>query len=53
MAQGLCYAFDSLYVMVNSMRKKTAEAPNGSGLYRLRDTDGDDKFDKLDRLDRV
>lgn len=37
-AQGLLYAFDSLYVMVNG---------EGMGFYRVRDTDGDDKFDDV------
>jgi putative heme-binding domain-containing protein len=41
-AQGLLYAFDSLYVSVNG-------GP-GSGLYRLRDTDGDDQFDEVVKL---
>jgi len=41
-AQGLLYAFDSLYVSVNG-------GP-GSGLYRLRDTTGDDQFDEVTRL---
>jgi glucose/arabinose dehydrogenase len=41
-AQGLCYAFDSLYVVVNSGSSST-----GSGVFRLLDTDGDDQFDKL------
>ena len=41
-AQGLCYAFDSLYVVVNSRRSET-----GSGVFRLLDTDGDDQFDKI------
>lgn len=41
-AQGLCYAFDSLYVVVNSRSSKT-----GSGVFRLLDTDGDDQFDKI------
>lgn len=41
-AQGLCYAFDSLYVVVNSKNSAT-----GSGVFRLLDTDGDDQFDKL------
>ncbi len=49
MAQGLLYAFDSLYVMVNTGRKKDGEF-QGPGLYRLQDTDGDDKFDKLKLL---
>ncbi|MDF1810894.1 MAG: hypothetical protein P1V20_01720 [Verrucomicrobiales bacterium] len=44
-AQGLCYAFDSLYVVVNSRSSAT-----GSGVFRLRDTNGDDKFDKLDTI---
>jgi glucose/arabinose dehydrogenase len=49
MAQGLLYAFDSLYVMVNTGRKKEGNF-QGPGLYRLQDTDGDDKFDKLTLL---
>lgn len=43
-AQGLLYAFDSLYVVVND------KAHGGRGLYRVRDTDGDDKFDKVELL---
>jgi putative heme-binding domain-containing protein len=42
-AQGLLFAFDSLYVVANSDR---------SGLYRVRDTDGDDRFDKVELLRR-
>ena len=42
-AHGLLYAFDSLYVMVNEQRNK-------SGLWRVRDTDGDDKFDQIEFL---
>ena len=41
-AQGLCYAFGSLYVVVNSRSSST-----GSGVFRLLDTDGDDHFDKV------
>jgi putative heme-binding domain-containing protein len=41
-AQGLLYAFNSLYVSVNG-------GP-GSGLYRVRDTDGDDQFDEVVKL---
>lgn len=41
-AQGLLYAFGSLYVSVNG-------GP-GSGLYRLRDTNGDDQFDEVTKL---
>ena len=43
-AQGLLYAFDSLYVMVAN------KAYDGQGLYRIRDTDGDDKFDEVKLL---
>jgi len=46
-AQGLLYAFDSLYVMVNEERYQ------GRGLYRLRDTDGDDKFDEVKLLRKL
>ncbi|WP_020468934.1 c-type cytochrome [Zavarzinella formosa] len=41
-AQGLLYAFDSLYVVANG-------GP-GSGLYRLRDTKGTDQFDEVVKL---
>ena len=41
-AHGLLYAFDSLYVMTNER--------GGHGLWRLRDTDGDDQFDKGEQL---
>ena len=44
-AHGLLYAFDSLYVMVNAGDK--------SGLYRLRDTNGDDEFDELKLLRKL
>lgn len=43
-AQGLCWAFDSLYALVT----KNAKTP--SGLYRVRDTDGDDVLDKVELL---
>jgi len=42
-AHGLLYAFDSLYVIVGETMGKR-------GLWRLRDTDGDDQFDKMDFL---
>src|SRR4051794_30289802 len=42
-AQGLLFAFDSLYVVANS---------DTSGLYQVRDTDGDDRFDRVERLRR-
>ena len=41
-AQGLLYAFDSLYLSING-------GP-GSGLYRAKDVDGDDQFDKVEKL---
>lgn len=41
-AQGMLWAFDSLYFCCNG-------GP-GSGLYRARDTDGDDQFDECVRL---
>lgn len=44
-AQGLLYAFNSLYVMVN--HRSDADFDKNSGLYRLQDTDNDDKFDKI------
>ena len=47
-AQGLLYAFNSLYVMVNHNSNEQFE--KGSGLYRLQDTDGDDQFDKVTLL---
>lgn len=47
-AQGLLYAFNSLYVMVNS--RVSEEFEKSSGLYRLQDTDGDDQFDKITLL---
>ncbi|MGK0186161.1 MAG: putative heme-binding domain-containing protein [Verrucomicrobiales bacterium] len=43
-AQGLLYAFDSLYVVTNTNEH------GGRGLYRIVDTDGDDRFDKVERL---
>jgi len=46
-AQGLLYAFDSLYVTVNG------RAAQGSGFYRVRDTDGDDQFDQVTLLKKL
>ena len=43
-AQGLCWAFDSLYVVVN--RSQRFE----SGLYRVTDSDGDDRLDRVELL---
>ena len=47
-AQGLLYAFNSLYVMVNHNSDKDFD--KNTGLYRLQDTDGDDQFDKVTLL---
>ena len=46
-AQGLLWAFDSLYVVVNASGKFQ------SGLYRVRDTDGDDVLDKVEQLRKI
>jgi putative heme-binding domain-containing protein len=43
-AQGLLWAFDSLYVVVNRGKEFA------SGLYRIRDTDGDDRLDQVESL---
>lgn len=43
-AQGLLCAFDSLYVVVNKGAKYE------SGLYRVRDTNGDDQWDSVETL---
>ncbi len=47
MAQGLLYAFDSLYVMVNSTDAEK------QGLYRITDSDGDDRFDTVEWLRKI
>ena len=44
-AHGLLYAFNSLYVVASNQK-----FPKGSGLYRLEDTNNDDKFDKMTLL---
>ena len=46
-AQGLLWAFDSLYVVVNRGRRYE------SGLYRVVDTNGDDKLDKVEQLRKL
>lgn len=43
-AQGLLWAFDSLYVSVNRGKKYPG------GLYRVRDTNGDDQLDSVETL---
>jgi putative heme-binding domain-containing protein len=47
-AQGLLYAFNSLYVMVNNRVNKNFNKP--TGLYRLQDTNGDDQFETITLL---
>lgn len=44
-AHGLCWAFDALYVVVSEH-----DAGRVCGLYRLRDTDGDDQLDASELL---
>lgn len=46
-AQGLLWAFDSLYVVVNKGRTYT------SGLYRVRDTNQDDQLDEVKLLRKI
>ncbi len=50
-AQGLLWAFNSLYVMVNN--RSDDEFEKGSGLYRLQDTNNDDQFDKITQLKKL
>lgn len=52
-AHGLLWAFNSLYVSVNAKWEDDDGEQlreNGSGVYRLRDTDGDGKLDSLNLL---
>ncbi len=44
-AMGLLYAFDSLYV--------DGSGAKGNGIYRLRDTNGDDQYDAVDFLKTI
>lgn len=46
-AQGLLHAFGDLYVTVNG------NAAQGSGVYRVRDTDGDDQYDEVTLLKKL
>lgn len=51
MAQGLLFAYDALYIVVNGGGIKGPDGKaNGPGLYRLSDTNNDDRFDKLEKL---
>lgn len=51
LAQGMLYAFDSLYININARANqlKGFDA-NGPGVYRLQDTTGDDQFDKITHI---
>lgn len=51
-AQGLLWAFNSLYVVINRYDNDTILS-RGSGLYRLQDTDNDDQFDKITLLKQM
>lgn len=46
-AQGLLWAFDSLYIVVNRGQKYE------SGLYRARDTNGDGELDRVEQLRKL
>jgi putative heme-binding domain-containing protein len=46
-AQGLLYTDGALYVVVNGGKAQ------GSGLYKVRDTDGDDQFDEVKLLKKL
>lgn len=48
-ANGLLWAFDSLYVMVC----QEGVYGTGSGVYRVRDTNGDDIFDSVELLRKI
>lgn len=47
-AQGLLYAFNSLYVMVN--HNPNARFSQPTGLYRIQDLDGDDQFESITQI---
>ncbi|MFM2250982.1 MAG: hypothetical protein RLZZ358_1909, partial [Bacteroidota bacterium] len=47
-AQGLLYAFNSLYVVVNNDPNESFGLP--TGLYRIQDLDGNDQFETVTQL---
>ena len=49
-AQGLLCAFDSLYVVSYGIKGKNNAENKPAGLYRVRDDDGDDKYDSVELL---
>ena len=50
-AQGLLYAFNSLYVVIND--GGDVKNSRRSGIYRMQDTDNDDQYDKITLLKRL
>ena len=53
-AQGLLWAFNSLYVSVNERWKQEGkEIEHGSGVYRLRDTNEDGELDDIEQIIRL
>ena len=51
MAQGMLYAFDSLYININAnANSRAGTEATGPGVYRLTDTTGDDQFDKVEYI---
>ncbi|GJM30781.1 MAG: hypothetical protein DHS20C17_34160 [Cyclobacteriaceae bacterium] len=46
-AQGMLWAFNSLYVSVNAREDSVTK---GSGLYRVTDSNGDDQLDTVEKL---
>ncbi len=49
-AHGSLYAFDSLYLQLQDGANFSAGKPPEHGLWRVRDTDGDDVYDKAELL---
>lgn len=47
-AQGLLYAFNSVYVMVNHNPNETFS--RGTGIYRIQDLDGDDQYESVTEI---
>lgn len=48
-SQGMVYAFGALYITVNG----GGIGGHGSGLYRIKDTNGDDQFDEIKTLKKI
>ena len=52
-AQGLLFAYDSLFVTVNMNAATRAKEEKCNGIYRYLDTDGDDQFDNFKLLKKL